>query len=425
MKIKKTKRLKYILKHKLLGNGLWLYTLQLFNTLVPLLTLPYVTRVLGPENYGVFSAALNLVTYFQVTVEYGFNLSGTRKVALASDQMEISNIYSRILSSKLFLALISFALMLGLSLFLEMEDIQFKVMLILYIIVIGTSLQQTWLFQGLEDMKLITISNVISRTLSVILIFIFVNNSDHIVLYSFLYSLTYLLIGLINIYIVKSKYSMKLNRVSINSMFEELKDGWYLFTTSAMGKVFSGFGVTILVFSSSAFEVGVYSAIYKIPQILKMLYEPIGQVIYPYISRLYTESFSKGYAKIKSIINYIIIVFGSISILLVINSRYIVNVLYGSEYVNYSYLLIPLIIWTILSITNNLLGVQVLVASGHLKEYSIAFRIGVVAIVFLNILFGIKYGSLGISIAAALAELVLTISILLQIIKIKKEEFNE
>lgn len=59
---------------KLFQNGMWLFILQIFNTVVPLLTLPYITRVLGTSNYGVFSLSLNWVTYFQVIVEYGFGL---------------------------------------------------------------------------------------------------------------------------------------------------------------------------------------------------------------------------------------------------------------------------------------------------------------------------------------------------------------
>lgn len=68
------KKITSLLKSKVLVNSAWLIVLQVFNTVVPLLTLPYITRVLGTSNYGVFSLALNWITYFQVIVEYGFGL---------------------------------------------------------------------------------------------------------------------------------------------------------------------------------------------------------------------------------------------------------------------------------------------------------------------------------------------------------------
>ncbi|MCB7065273.1 oligosaccharide flippase family protein [Enterocloster citroniae] len=72
--------IKSILEKKSVKNGAWMYLLQIFNTIVPLLTLPYITRILGASQYGMFSIAINIITYFQVIVEYGFGMSATRKL---------------------------------------------------------------------------------------------------------------------------------------------------------------------------------------------------------------------------------------------------------------------------------------------------------------------------------------------------------
>ena len=66
------KILKEKIKTKTMANGMWLYLLQIFNTVIPLITLPYVTRILGTTQYEVFSASFNIVGYLQVVVEYGF-----------------------------------------------------------------------------------------------------------------------------------------------------------------------------------------------------------------------------------------------------------------------------------------------------------------------------------------------------------------
>ena len=74
--------LKALLQKSSVKNGVWMYLLQAFNTVIPLFTLPYITRILGEDRFGVFSIALNLISYLQVAVEYGFGMSATRKVAL-------------------------------------------------------------------------------------------------------------------------------------------------------------------------------------------------------------------------------------------------------------------------------------------------------------------------------------------------------
>ena len=75
-------KIKKLLSSKVLKNGIWLTILQLVNTVIPVITIPYVTRILGTNEYGIFSIALNWILYLQVLVEYGFGLSGSRKVAL-------------------------------------------------------------------------------------------------------------------------------------------------------------------------------------------------------------------------------------------------------------------------------------------------------------------------------------------------------
>ena len=87
-------------------------TRMLLGMIFILLTTPYVTRILGTDNYGIFSYALNIITYLQVIVEYGFNLSGARKIAIFEDEKEREKIYSHIITAKLFLLVCSFLISL-------------------------------------------------------------------------------------------------------------------------------------------------------------------------------------------------------------------------------------------------------------------------------------------------------------------------
>ncbi|MCP1126092.1 flippase [Bacillus sp. 3103sda1] len=411
-----------LLKNKIFINGVWLYVLQLFNTLIPLLTLPYVTRVLGSSQFGVFSFSLTFVTYFQVIVEYGFNLSGSRKIALTSQREEQSKIFTSITITKILLCLISFIVMVSISLVLNLDKKQFFTILILYTMVIGTAIQQIWLFQGLQVMKFITIINVVSRIISLILIFALIKNSNQVYLYSALYAVTSLLNGVFSALITRYKLKIRFTRITINDIFIELREGWHTFTTSAMSVIFSGIGITVLGFSNSSNStIGVYSAIQKIPYMMIMFFTPISQAIFPRVSQQFSISFENGIRSVWKISKIVIPIVAVISFLLILFSNLIVSLVYGEQYSTYSLLMIPLVCWFFLSILNNFLGIQNLVASGHQKEYSTAFRISALVIILSNILLGYIWGAYGVAYATLLSEFILTTALVYQIKKIKNK----
>ncbi|GAA3645854.1 flippase [Asaccharospora irregularis DSM 2635] len=401
------------IKSKVIINGMWLYLLQFFNTIVPFFTLPYVTRVLGSDRFGIFSFALNITGYIIVLVEYGFNLTAVRKVSLSKDRDELSKIYSIVTVCKVLLMLFTIGIIIVYTIVFKIQaDLKYSI-LILYCMVIGLALQQTWLFQGMQEMKFITVINVFSRLFSVILVFAFVNNREHLNLYSFLYSFTFLLNGIMSMIIVRLKFHLKFVRFSLNDIKSEFSEGWKLFTTNAMAKIFSGFGVTILgIMGTSNSDVGIYSAILKIPTLVLLLFSPISQALFPYISKFYDVSFSTGVKRVKKVMSVIMPLIILFSLVIIIASQQLIYLLYGSEYSGFNSLLYPLIIWAVFSILNNFLGIQILVASGKQKKYSSAFYVGVAALVLFSSFGGYFFGMYGIAYAAMFAEVVLTLNLL-------------
>ena len=354
--------IKKIVNNSVVYNGLWLMILQGVNTILPMITIPYITRILGAEGYGIFSAAQNWIFYLQVIVEYGFGLGGARKVALIKDDdtEEISEIFSEILNARIILCILSFILMCTISAIANISIDRFICQIILYAMIIGSMLQLIWLFQGKENMKPITIINIISRIISVLLIFIFVKNKSDIYAYTFFYSITYI--------------------------------------------------ITIV---SSNYYIGVYSAIYKIPYILVMAFSPISQALYPNISKKYKSSFNEGVKFVEKITLPIVALFTIISIVIILLKDIIVKIAFGSEYVLYSSIIFFLLIQTIFAIYNNFLGVQTLVASGNQKNYSRAFSRAAIFMgsiyLLVFILFDGEKALYAVSIGSAISESILTI----------------
>ena len=405
--------IKKVFKRKTVNNGLWMYALQFFNTIIPIVILPYITRILGKYQYGVFSTSFNIVGYLQVLVEYGFAMSATRKVAIGNkDRTQLSRYFTSILLSRLLLLCVSLIFSIIYLYFWNPGLIQAESFWLLFISLIGIAFQENWLFQGLQDMKYISIANITARLVTTILIFKMVKTRHDVLLYCFLYALSPVISNLIGLVIVKVKYKLHFIRISIQEVKDELKDGWYIFTTQITGKVFGSIGITFLIFFSNTSEVGIYSAIQKIPNIIILLWMPISQIMYPITSKKMNSSFEYGKKFVLKLRRIFVGIFAVLAIVLSIFAKPIVWFAFGHEYASSYLLLIPLLAWVVISIDNNFWGVQILLGSGHDKEYSICFQINVLITIFLNLLFIYLWGSVCASLAPLVSEVILDVMLI-------------
>ena len=230
--------IKQILKSKSLKNGIWLYALQFFNTVIPLLTVPYITRILGAKGYGTFSIALNLVMYLQVIVEYGFALSATRKVALEDSNQNLNKLFTEVTLCRFILYGVSM-IFIGCYLIFSNNTLEQSIcLLILAGSLFGYCFQENWMFQGKQDMKFISITNMIARVITTISIFIFVNNANDIFVYCILYSLSPIISNAIGTVIAIRKYNLKFVKLKINDIKNSFISGSYVFFTQLSSKVF-------------------------------------------------------------------------------------------------------------------------------------------------------------------------------------------
>ncbi len=399
-----------ILKSKVVKNGIWLYILLFVNTVLPLLTIPYVTRVLGAEQYGMYSIALNWIMYLTTIINYGFDLTGTKYIAEEGKEnpFKLEKYVTSVILAKLMLAVISGALMLVIILIFDYNYMQSVCVIILFLGTLGEVIKQTWLFQGLQVMQNITIISVVARILSTLLILGFVGENS-LFLYCAIHSSTGIFIGVVGVIIVRYKLKIRFVKVSFADVILRLKEGFILFTTSVASKIFSGLGITILGIVSNAYIVGIYSAIYKIPTILISCFSPISQALYPHICIKYKENYFSGRKMTRKIAFIVTGIFTVGSIMLIVLRNTVIQIAFGSEYIIEADLLIPFMIWLCLSIYNCFLGTNTLIASGHSKEYSKAFVIGTITLVLCNIIFGLMWKMYGIAWAQVISELGLMI----------------
>lgn len=363
-------------------NFLALFTLQGLNYILPMVTVPYLTRILGPANYGKTIFAASIIVYFQVITDYGFGMSATRNISLNRENKEkVSEIFSAVIWIKLALTTLCFFILLIMISSIPRLRGEYLLYLFTYLGVLGNALFPIWLFQGLEEMKYITYLNVVIRVLYTLSIFIFIRSADQYTLLPLISSLVNIIIGLFSLLVVFKKFNIRLKMTNFKVVKAELVDGWHLFVTSIFSNFVSNGGNLMIGALLGDTMVGYYGAIDKITKSVIALFSPITTALFPFINRRFKKSARDGIQEIKKL--GILVTLGAcfVAAVMFFGSWVLVRLLCGGAYVDYSDILKIHAFWLVASIANNFLGIQLLIGMGQGKYYTRAFVVaGIITI---------------------------------------------
>ncbi len=283
---------------RLMDNFLSLTALQGINMLIPLITFPYLVRVLGVDQFGVFSFIMAVMLYAEIITDYGFNLSGTKHISVHSaNQDKINEIFSSVIMIKALMAGLFFLFLLLLIATVDKFSQNGSLYVYAYGLIVGQVLFPVWFFQGIEKMRYITILNALSKIIFAGAIFLFVKSAEDLYLVFLFYSLGSLIAGAWAFQIAIHKFDVKFSLQPIKTYIYYLKDAWYIFTSRVGVQLYQSVNIIILGFFASNAIVGYYSIVEKIVRAGGSIIASLPQAIYPYMAKLYKESIPTFYKR--------------------------------------------------------------------------------------------------------------------------------
>ncbi len=270
----------------LVSNFAYLSLLQIIGYIFPLITLPYVSRVVGVAGIGKIAFASAVIMWFHTVVDWGFNYTATRDVARCRDDKEmVSKIFSNVLWAKVILMLISFVVLLLCIAVIPIFREHALVLLVTYLMIPGYICFPDWFFQALEKMQYITWLNFVIKLFFTIAIFIFIKQAEDYYYQPLFISLGFILSGMIAMYIIVICWKYTIHKPHWSTVLKTIKSSTDVFINNIAPNLYNSLSVVLLGAWHGDIATGIYNAGKNFLTVCYKLLGMIPRVFFPFIAR--------------------------------------------------------------------------------------------------------------------------------------------
>lgn len=394
-------------KKSITKNYIYNMVYQVLILVLPLVTTPYLSRVLGAEGIGIYSYTYAIVTYFILFGSLGVAMYGQREIAYAQENVEErKRVFIEIVLFRFVTIFVSSIIYYFFFIKGEAYQIYYQILLLE---LIAAAFDISWFFQGMEEFKRTVTRNVLVRVCSVSAVFLFVKNKEDLALFTLIYSIGDLL-GNLSLWLYLPKYIKGVKVKNINT-FRHIWPIILLFIPQIANQIYKILDTTMIgnLVQDKA-ETGYYEQGQKVIRLLLTVVTSLGVVMVPRMASTFASGDKKqiqSYLKMSFRFVFFLafpIMFGITSI-----SEAFVPVFFGAGYDKVIILINVISPILLLMGVANVLGTQYLLPTKRQKEYTISVAIGVVFNFIANYILITKYASIGASIATVLSELLVVI----------------
>lgn len=360
-------------KKVLLKNTLMLYFLRFSTYFFGFITVPYQTRVLGPEIYGKVGTAMALMLYFQLLIDFGFILSGTGEVARhPDDSARISKIYSAVQYLKMALIGLSFLILTAFCQLIPMYRQDFLFFLLYLVGTAVNGLVPDFVYRGLQQMGAVTLRVVISRVVFTLTLFLFLKGPEDYMVIPILSALGNVVALTWSLVYLHREFNIKLEAVRWPDLRKYMRASSTFFLSRIAGTVQSNLNVLILR-EISPYDCGLYSAADKLYTTGQGALSPISDSVYPYMTQ------HKDFKLIKRILLWLMPPIALVCVLAYVFAPELCVLIFGKAFAESGRLLRGLMPAALMTLPDYLFGFVTMTALGITKHanYSIYLSSGV------------------------------------------------
>lgn len=370
----------------------------------PLITFPYISRILLPVGTGKVSFATSLISYFNMLAQLGIPTYGIRACAKVRDNREqLTRTAHELLLINLIMSLVSYVLLAVVLIFIPRLREERTLYILVSITIFLTTIGMEWLYKALEQYTYITVRSIIFKLVALVCMFLLVHEKEDYVIYGGITILAASASNVFNLLNVHRYIDMKL--VGGYCFKQHLKAILIFFAMSCATTIYTHLDTVMLGFMATDTDVGYYNAAVKIKTILVSIVTSLGTVLLPRASYYIEHGMRNEFHRIsQKAINFVVLIASPLMLYFILFAQNGIFFLSGPSYSG-SILSMQIIMPTLLFIgLTNILGIQILVPLGREKMVLYSEIAGAITDLLLNTLFIPKLASAGAAIGTLVAE---------------------
>jgi O-antigen/teichoic acid export membrane protein len=373
-----------------------LTVVQIATYVLPLISVPVISRIIGPDKYGIINFGAAFVAYFTLIITYSFDFTATRKLAKKPNDTEYRNlVFSEVFYTQCILFTVStiiFVILLFTVSELKSNQI---VMAFSYLLCVSILFTQNWLFQAMQDLSKVAIFNLLSKVLFTVALLIFVRKNEDYIWQPFIIGIIQMIVAIWSFFWAIKKYKIKLIRLPLIKSWQVIVEERIIFFSLVCVSLYTYTNTVILGFFQSAEQVGYYTSAQRLIIIAQsVLTMPLAISFYPFIGKAFGESKESGLRVAQKLIPLIVIVIGIASIGMFLLGPFVIRMFYGSKFEASIPIFQIITIIPLFAALNNVLGVQIMLNMSMDKVFlRISASAGALSVI-LNLLTVRRWGNM-------------------------------
>lgn len=383
-----------------------LFSVNVANMLLPLLTVPYVVRIIGPERLGLLNFSQAYVAYFTLLINYGFEMAAVRTIAANRTDKELVNrTFSEVIAGKTILWVLSTFVFMGITWFTP--DFRAHILLhtCTYISCIGIVLFPIWIYQAMEDLGRVAIFNLGVKILFTLSVFLLIRKPDDYVYQNLAVSVSQVLVSVIAFRTALRRFRLTFRWPTVSQLISRFKADSTLFFSSVMITLYAGSTVFLLGLLSNAYDVGIFSAGTRLEGIARSFVTlGLNQAFFPIVASAFGTGYEDGLRVVRTTFFPLVVLMTLVSLSLWFIAPMFITLFYGNQFHDAILVLRIVAFLPILIGVSNLLGFHTMLNLKMDKAFFWITATGSIVGLLINALLIQRLGFIGAAYAWVAAE---------------------
>jgi O-antigen/teichoic acid export membrane protein len=385
--------------------------LTLSNLLFPLITFPYVSRILGPEGIGKVNFSFSVATYFIMIAQVGIPVYGIKEISkVRENKQKLSKVFSELFTINTLMMLVAVLVYSIIFLFSAKMQAENALFIVAGISVFLSLFSIDWLYSGLEEYKFIALRSIFVKLISIIMLFIFVHNSDDYVIYAIITVLGTVITNILNIFAARKKLKFTIKNLDLKRHRKPIIS---LSSAGVIGSIYANLDIILLGSLVGDKYVGYYSTTRKITGLIVAIIGSLGTVLVPRLSFYLDKNMKDEYNQLaQKSLNFIYFLSFPAIIYIIFMARDILHFFGGEEFITASMSLGIISFQVLATSLATFYGFQVILPHNDEKSLVKANVVGAIVNLVLNLTLIKVFYHNATSIAIVLSEFAVTFTLI-------------